>query len=208
MAQSTTTNREAPLGTSLLIIHLGILVPGILAWLTGDMADDYKKGEHTGLIIHQWLGMGASFFIFLRILLGIFGPTSARFSRWVPFTGKRLLLAVEDIKGLLHFRLPERPSHQGLAGVVQTFGISVFTWMVTTGIFLFLSIEPGTKARGMVHTIKEMHEAGAVLIPAFLALHAGAVFLHALRGNHLWKRVVFLDRSKKGGVEGELSYNK
>ncbi|MFO0753237.1 MAG: hypothetical protein U0411_07940 [Thermodesulfovibrionales bacterium] len=90
--------------------------------------------------------------------------------------------------------------------MVQTFGIAVFSWMMTTGTLLFLYLEPGSKARGLVHEIKELHEAGEVLIPAFLVLHVGAVFLHALSGNHLWKRVIFLDRNKQGRAEGELSY--
>jgi cytochrome b561 len=51
---------------------------------------------------------------------------------------------------------------------------------------------PGHKARGVLHTIKEMHEAVIWLIPIYLGIHIGAVVLHALAGDHRWRRTFFL----------------
>jgi cytochrome b len=176
------------------LIHLGLTVFGLLALITGLWAGDYKRAHHLGFTVHKWLGLTLSFFMAWRIWLGFYGPREARFSYWVPYTRERLKLAGEDFLALLRLRLPERSSHLGLAGVVQTFGLAVFTWMAVTGSLMALWLCPGRKAGGAVHALKEMHELGLWLIVAFLAIHAGAVVLHALAGDDLWRRMFFLKR--------------
>ena len=138
------------------------------------------------------MGWALSSFIALRLIYGLVGPASARFTQWVPFTKERLLLVWEDILTLLRFHLPDRPSHIGIAGLVQTFGLLIFTWMALKGSMLFFYLEPGVKAGGLLHFIMEIHEIGEGLIPVFLALHVEAVLLHALAGRHKWRKVLFL----------------
>ena len=175
-------------------IHLGLTVFGILALITGLWAGDYKLGHHLGFSVHKWLGLTLSFFLAWRIWLGFYGPREARFSQWAPFTPERLKLAGEDFLALLRLKLPERASHQGLAGVVQTFGLAVFAWMALTGSLMALFLTPGRKAGGFVHAIKEMHELGLWLILAFLIIHVGSVTLHAYAGKNLWRKMFFLER--------------
>jgi len=191
------TSTGAPLGAFVILVHLGLLIAGMTAWLSGDMADDYKKLAHSGFTLHSWVGMGAAFFVFLRLVWGVFGPQNVRFTQWVPFTRKRLARVREDISGLLRFQMPERPTHEGLSGLVQTFGLLVFLFMALSGGFLFFSLEPGQKATGLAHAVKELHEAGELLVPLFLFTHVGAVTLHALAGRHLWRRMLFL-RADRG----------
>lgn len=184
--------RNNTLGPFAILLHLGLLFFGISAALTGLLAGDYKKVEHLGFTIHTWLGLGLAAFVGLRLITGLIGPRSVRFASWMPFTADRLKLIVEDVTGLLRFRMPDRPTHQGLAGVVQTFGLAVFFLMAGTGAYLYFFLAPGQKAHGFVHDVKELHEAVTVLIPVFLSMHAGAVLMHALRGNHLWKKIFFI----------------
>ena len=80
-----------------------------------------------------------------RIWNGFFGTQEARFSQWVPYNPERLRMAWEDVLNLLRLKLPNRPPHQGLAGVVQTFGLAVFAWMAVTGSLMALFLTPGTK---------------------------------------------------------------
>ena len=129
-----------------------------------------------------------------RIWNGFFGAPENWFSRWVPYSPERLKLVWEDGLSLLKLKLPERPAHQGLAGLVQTFGLAVFAWMAGTGTLMALWLTPGHKAGGFVHALKEMHELGLGLIVAFLAIHIGAVTLHALAGDHLWRKMFFLEK--------------
>ena len=176
------------------VIHLGLAVLGVLAWLTGLLAGDYQKLHHLRFSIHRWLGISASLFIFFRLWWGFYGAREAQFSQWLPYTWDRLLAALEDLFTLVKLKLPDRPAHQGLAAVVQAFGLAVFSWMALTGTLMFLFLEPGHKARGALHALKELHEGGLWLVLIFLGLHVGAVTLHALAGDHLWKRTFFLEK--------------
>jgi hypothetical protein len=54
------------------------------------------------------------------------GPDRARFTAWAPYTSARLRLVFEDIRTLLRLKLPERPPHQGLAGLWEALGLMVF----------------------------------------------------------------------------------
>jgi cytochrome b len=178
------------------LVHLGLTCFGLLAFFTGLWAGDYKKVHHLGFSLHKWLGLAVCFFIFFRLWLGFFGERGTQFSQWIPYTRDRALMVLEDLVNLLRLRLPDRPTHQGLAGVVQIFGLAVFAWMALTGTLMFFFLQPGGKARGMMHLIKELHEIGLWLIPIFLGIHVGAVTLHALAGNQVWRQVFFLEKKK------------
>jgi cytochrome b len=175
-------------------IHLGLTVFGLLALLTGLWAGDYKRAHHFGFSAHKWLGLTLAFFLAWRLWNGLYGPPEDRFSQWVPYTPERLKLAWEDCLNLLKLKLPERPSHQGLAGVVQTFGLAVFAWMAATGALMALWLTPGRKAGGFIHALKELHELGLWLIVAFLVIHVGAVTVHALAGRDLWRKMFFREK--------------
>ena len=173
-------------------LHLGLACFGLLAWGTGWLADDYKELRHSSFTLHGWIGIGTAVFLGLRLLYGIIGPRPARFWNWVPVTPGRVRLVMEDLRGLLRFQLPDREPRQGLAAVVESLGLAIFLFLSGTGIALFLYLEPGMKARGTMHFVKELHEAGEILLPCFIGVHAGAVLLHALAGKHLWRRMLFL----------------
>jgi len=173
-------------------LHLAIVALGIAAWLTGDLADDYEKGFSLGFAIHRWIGIGTAVAVALRLVWGIVGPRSARFSQWLPVTRARLRLVVDDLKMLLRFRIPERAPHQGVAGVVQSLGLLIFAWMATTGSVLFYALEPGVRPGRWLHLVEELHGAGEALIPAFLAVHVGATLVHVLAGDSRWRIMFFI----------------
>jgi cytochrome b len=189
-----TTEAGEELDGLTIFLHAGIMVLGVLAWLTGEWAGDYKKLHHWGFSVHKHLGIGLTFFLVLRIVYGFVGPPVARFADWAPYNLERLKLAWEDLLSLAKLKLPDRPPHQGLAGLVETFGLAVFAWMAATGTYMSYFLLPAQKAGGAVHVIKELHEAGEGLIPVFLAIHVGAVLLHALAGDHRWRKMVFLEK--------------
>ncbi len=203
MSNENAPSQNKALGPFAILIHLGLLLFGITAALTGLLAEDYKHTEHLGFTVHSWLGMGLAVFAGLRLVTGIAGPRNMRFLSWMPFTPGRLKLVLEDLRGLLSMRMPERETHQGLAGLVQTFGLAVFFLMAATGAYMYFFLAPGQKAHGFVHDMKELHEIGIILIPAFLSLHAGAVLLHALRGRHLWKKIFFISDT----IETQSAYS-
>jgi cytochrome b len=175
-----------------IFLHSGLMVFGVLAWSTGQWAGDYKTIHHLGFTVHKMAGLGAALFISARLFHGFWGPDQALFANWLPYTLDRLRFVFEDIRTLFTLKLPDRPARQGLAGLWETFGLAVFTWMTATGAVMFLLLTPGRKTRGFVHLLKELHELGEWLIPIFLAVHVTAVIIHALTGDHRWRKMFFL----------------
>jgi len=192
MEKTANLSNQEELDSFTIFLHFGLMLFGVLAWLTGEWAGDYKKFQHLGFTVHKMLGLGVALFIAARLFHGFWGPKIARFSTWVPYSGERLRLVLEDFRTLIRLKLPDRPSRQGLAGLWETFGLAVFTWMSLTGFSMFLFLTPGHKTRGFMHLVKELHELGEDLIPIFLAVHVGAVLVHALAGDHRWRKMFFL----------------
>lgn len=195
--QGVQSDDDTSLGASAILVHLGLVFFVLAGLLSGGLADDYKKMEHAGYTLHGWIGMGGAFFVFLRVMLGICGPRTLRFSHWVPYTRERLLRAREDIVGLFRFRLPERPVHEGVAGLVESFGLVALLATAASGLLLFFILEPGQKATGAAHSVKELHEGASWLVFLFLSMHAGATVAHALGGRHLWRKMLFLKERKE-----------
>jgi hypothetical protein len=137
MAELTTAETQEELDGITIFLHAGLMVLGVLAWLTGQWAGDYKKLHHWGFAIHKHLGIGLAFFLLLRIGYGFVGPSAARFAAWVPYSLDRLNAVWEDLLALVKLKLPDRPARQGLAGLVETFGLAVFTWMAATGTYKY-----------------------------------------------------------------------
>lgn len=188
-----TENHPVELDKVTRILHLGLAAFGVWAWWIGEDAGDYKSMDHFWYSQHMWVGTIFTIFLILRILWGIFGPASARFSNWVPWTKARFMPVVEDIKTLLHLRVPKRPSHVGLAGLVEALGLLAFLWLGLSGVALSFFIAPGSKLIGWPHALKELHEIGDVLVPTYLILHVGATLLHIITGKQIWKKMIFLE---------------
>jgi len=178
-----------------LALHAGITIFGLVAWMTGDWAGDYKRLSHPGFSLHRGLGICLALFILARLLYGVLGPEQVRWGRLIPLNLRAWLgSVVEDLQSLLKLELPDRPRFWGLKGVVQLFGLLVFACMALTGSLLFTYLEPGRKAHGLLYVIKEMHEIGGTLIPIFLALHLTGVLLDAFWGRKKWRRAFFLEK--------------
>ena len=47
-----------------------------------------------------------------------------------------------------------------------------------------------------MHFIMEIHEVGEELIPAYLAVHVGAVAIHALYGLDIWRKMFFMKKRR------------
>jgi cytochrome b561 len=167
------------------LIHLGLAVFGITAYLTSEFADDDVIS--IGYLLHSYLGLSVAAIITLRFLVGIATQGPLSFKSWSPFSIKQWRLALDDFRTLLSLKVPEREIHQGLSGITQAFGLLIFTWMSLTGIALFM-LGSNTESN-VFEFIEEVHEIGETLIPLYLFLHVGAVALHMLCGKPIWKEM-------------------
>ncbi|MGH8397611.1 MAG: cytochrome b/b6 domain-containing protein [Gammaproteobacteria bacterium] len=194
----TDTTSPKPLDRVTRFLHLGLAVFGVWAWLIGSGwigagAGDYDHPDHSWYIQHRWVGITFTGFLFARILWGVIGPTNARFANWVPWTRGRFKLVIEDVRSLLRLRIPDRPTHAGLSGLVEALGLLVFLWLAVSGLTNAITITPGVKLTGWPRVIKHWHEIGDVLVPAYLVLHVGGTIAHSLAGKHIWKKMLFLE---------------
>ena len=181
-----------PLYQKTRLLHLGLLIFAIAAWLTSEGAESYEELNHFGFTLHKWLGMGVVLFVCLRVFYGFVGPQNVRFSQMLPYNRNRPQLIGQDCLNLVTFKLPSGPTHQGLTGIIKLFGLFLFTWMATTGTTMFIWLEPGREATGPIHVVMELHEIGEPLIPLYLVLHLGMVIFYAIKGRDLWRKMCFL----------------
>lgn len=172
------------------LIHLLLAVFGIAALITGQFAGDYRRAMHAGYDIHRWIGLAMALALCLRMLSGLVGPRAMRFVNWVPLTRARLRLVAEDLACVTRLRLPVRDEHQGLAALIQAMGLAAFMWMALSGALLFVFLMPGARATGWLGGVKELHEAGQPVVIAYIAIHVGAVVMHALAGQSIWRRML------------------
>jgi cytochrome b561 len=172
-------------------IHLGMALFGILAFLTGELADDSHNSS--GYLLHAYLGLSLAAIMFARIFSGLTSTAALSFKGWSPFSKLQWQLALEDFRTLFNFNVPVRDKHQGLAGLTQAFGLIIFSWMSVTGIGLF--ILGGEIESHAFEFTEELHEIGETLIPLYLALHVGAVILHTISGNPIWKKMFSPDNT-------------
>jgi len=173
------------------LLHGGIAVFGVTAFLTAELAED---GAGTpGYLLHAWLGLSLAGFMLMRGLGGVAGGGPLRFSGWSPFARRQWRLARADLAALARLRMPDRGMHEGLAGLTQAFGLALFAWMGATGAGMFaLGGGPETT---MFELVEEVHELGETLIPLYLCLHAGSVVLHGLAGHPVWRRMWAVNRA-------------
>jgi len=173
------------------LLHFALALFCLAAWGSGQFADDYKRAGHLGFSVHKWVGVGFSIAISLRVLYGLLGPRATRFASWFPFTAANLRLAAQDVLQLARLRVMERKPHQGIAGLVQGLGMLAFLAIAVTGSVMALYMEPGSRATGWLHLVKEIHEIAQQVIPVYLLLHIGGVVVHALFGQDYWRSMFF-----------------
>jgi cytochrome b len=177
-------------------IHLALASLCLLAWGSAQFAGDYKRAVHLGFTIHEIVGIGFTVALALRVLVGLLGPQRARFSTWFPFGPDNLRLVLDDLRNAARLRVAQRAPHEGIAGIVQFLGLLAFVLIASTGTLLAFYLEPGARASGWVHGLKEVHEAAQVLIPVYLGLHVGGTLVHALLGDPLWREMFFFGKSR------------
>jgi len=167
------------------ILHMGLALFGVLAYLTAELAED--GSDTLGYLLHAYLGLSLAAFLLMRIIPGVVSKGPLTFFGWGLFSRQQWVKALKDMCAVFKFKMPERGRHEGLAGLVQAFGLLIFSWMAITGsLMFFIGIEPETD---LIEMIEELHEIGEGMIPLYLLLHIGAVFAHSVVGKPVWQRM-------------------
>lgn len=88
MEHKTNSSTSEELDSFTIFLHFGLMMFGVLAWLTGAWAGDYKKVKPLGFTVHKMLGFVTGLFAAALLFHGFWGPERARFANWVPYTRK------------------------------------------------------------------------------------------------------------------------
>lgn len=175
---------QSQYGIAFRYIHFSLIVFGLSSYFTGEWVEEY---DNFGFWIHSVLGISLTVTIVLRVIFGLSASTELNFIGWGRKIKNYRKTVFEDLKLLSGLKLPEREMHEGIAGVVQAFGLIIFLWMSITGSLLFfielhfLNINEDL--------LEELHEAGEILVPVFLLLHIGAVVFHYIKGDNLLVKI-------------------
>ena len=165
--------------------HFGLAVFGVTSYMTAELAE---HSDGFGYYLHAYLGLTLLMFLISRIIYGVVGKKPYRFYHWWPFSKTYLSSVKEDLIGLSKLNLPTRKDHRGLSGLVQMFGLIVFSWMAVTGAVIFFM----EKNNDLIY---DLHEVGELLVPLFLFIHVGAVVIHILFGEKMLNKIFpFLSR--------------
>jgi len=167
------------------LLHAGMAIFGIAAYLSAELAE-HAEGDSTGYLIHAYLGLSLMSVLAIRFMDGYGSRGVMGFRGWFPFSRSQFQLAVEDVGQLLQFKMPHRLAHQGITGVVQAAGLLIFMWMAITGTGIYFL---GAADSGFGEILEELHEVGEALVPLYLLLHIGSVFLHSLAGTPVWQKM-------------------
>ena len=179
----TTHNQNYSLPAKL--IHLGVAGFGITAYLTAELAEGGTQSS--GYLLHAYLGLSLAAMMLLRLGAGSGRSPSLGFRNWHLFSRAQWRMVFEDLRSLVTFKVSDRGRHEGLAGLVQALGLLVFAWMAVTGTGLYLL--GGGVETTLFEAVEEAHEVGEGLIPLYLLLHIGAVFLHTIIRQPVWQRM-------------------
>jgi len=171
----------------LRLIHAwnGLATVALIA--TGLIAGAYERGATGATLWHLHIQVGYLLIggIFARLVWGLVGPTTARWSdMWHP----REWLAI--LHTLPRLRLPAwRPGHDTLASAVFLALYLALVGMCATGLALAAiehNLGPLAESLGdsvwLKDYFKEPHEAIYAVVAAFVALHLTALVWHQFHG--------------------------
>ena len=177
----------------LRVLHWTVALSIVALVATSQLAEAFEHGplEDTIWNLHITAGYALTVGLLTRLLWGLVGPASARWSDlWHPAVWKATLKSL---------RLPSahRVGHDPIASLAYLFAYAVMALMVVTGLGLAASeFQAGPLAAWFGHAgwledaLEDPHEVGFALMLGFVALHMAALVFHQLRGERVAQSMV------------------
>lgn len=169
----------------LRVLHWWNALAIVMLAASSQIAEWMEDGPYNdaGWQVHVVFGYALALGLVLRLVWGLSGPASARWSDlWHPAAWREALLTR---------RLSHRNGfgHDPLASAAYLGAFVLMALMVVTGLGLAAAEFGAGPLAGwekplhdLRHTIKEPHELGFYLILAFIVVHIAALIIHEKRG--------------------------
>jgi len=195
------------------LFHWTLVVLVVLLWLTGEFGGfDVTlpipgKGDtyFSNMDIHALAGQGVLILVLFRILWGLWGSTTARFSHFVRGPSAVVAEAISLLKGQVHTTV----GHNPLGGTMIVVLLLLLAAQATTGMF---SADDFFFEGPLVHlvsgdtseTMTNIHHLLFSGLQVLVIIHILAVFYYLVRGKNLIRPMV--TGSTTGQDQGSLTY--
>ncbi|MFA5631878.1 MAG: cytochrome b/b6 domain-containing protein [Porticoccaceae bacterium] len=176
------------------VFHWALVVLVTLLWLTGEFGGFDISGEYplvgylylSNMDVHALLGQGVLVLVVFRILWGLFGSSTARFSGFVrgPATVFR------ELRALLRGDVPESLGHNPLGALMVLALLALLGFQAVSGLFaqddLFFSGPlAATVSSDTSKTLTSLHKQSFSVLQVLILLHVVAVLYYLVRGRNL-----------------------
>jgi cytochrome b561 len=178
-------------------LHLCLAIGITAEMLTSLVMVDPEPGRPPNwwFEVHETLGVALLGVLVAHWLwsLGRSLASGAAFMLFPWFSAARLRALVGDARDTLaqvgQGRLPDDDQPRPLPAAVQGLGLLLATVLAATGTVMWVGMAPDGAMTGLVHGFKEVHEAVAPLMWAYLVLHPAMGILHQVAGHRTISRM-------------------
>ncbi|AQS36707.1 cytochrome b [Shewanella psychrophila] len=143
---------------------------------------------YQGIMVHVGLGLGLATLLIWRVLWGVVGSETSRFSHFVqsPKT------VINHIKG----QKQEKPGHNPAGGwmvilMLVVLFLQCLTGLIVAGLVVKIPFADIWLTEGVVESLMGVHAWLAILLPVLIGLHLMAILIYKLRSKPLvWAMVL------------------
>lgn len=181
------------------LFHWLLVLMIALGWISGDIGGlglsfTWPWGGRvflSNMDIHMLLGEGVLALVIYRVVWGLIGSSTARFSQFL--RGPRAVIAY--LRRLAAGQLPSAKGHNPVGGLMIVALLAALTLQVGSGLFAnddILSEGPLANLVGKTisDAMSEIHEASFGILITLIGLHVAAALYYLVRGKNLIRPMV------------------
>lgn len=192
------------------IFHWTLVSLVTVLWISGEFGGLDISAElplagqvfYSNMDIHALAGQSVFVLIIFRLLWGIWGSTTARFSHFI----RHPRAIVEEAKQLLKGQTPETTGHNPLGGAMVVLLIAILLGQSLSGLFSSDDLFYEAPLAGLVSSeissmITGWHHSLFGLLQALILIHIAAIFYYLVRGKNLIRPMV-VGKTETADTEG------
>lgn len=159
--------------------HWSLVALLMFLWYSGEFADDLMQW-------HLWAGRAILALVLFRIIWGIAGSQTARFSQFI----KSPSAILGELKGLASGDVNRHLGHNPAGGwfvvaVISLVFLQAFSGLFVTDGYLWEGPWASVVSGDTQDLMMTLHELGIKFILAAVAVHISAIVVHGIRQDHL-----------------------
>ncbi|MGH8224564.1 MAG: cytochrome b/b6 domain-containing protein [Gammaproteobacteria bacterium] len=147
----------------------------------------------TLFLTHQLLGLTIAALVLLH-WLRLFARERDQLGQLIPVSGPVLRVVADDLRGLLHGRMPQADPRPGLPALIHGLGLLALTAVAALGTGIYVLIRIHHIRSGLGHTLHDLHVFFVWVLIVYWCGHVLLAIAHEARGDHVIARMFRLGR--------------